>query len=160
MLSWITKPPITCVRTLGFIIALGSPFSFLLLLCSKLLLGDDATEQVEVCVTVALITVGTDPFSTLEVVVVLTQDAVVIDDDAVIDIGVDACEVGTDAAGTDDAMLPSPDDLRFSAGFDGSKNVKTISFIVIRKRFHLFMVCLIFSQSHQSNRFYIKMNSY
>lgn len=78
------------MRILGFIIALGSPFSFLLLLCSRLLLGDDATEQVEVCVTVALVTVGMVPFSTLEVVVVLTPDVVVIDDAAVVDIGMDA----------------------------------------------------------------------
>lgn len=130
MLSWITKSPITCVRILGFIIALGSPFSFLLLLCRRLLLGDEATEHVEVGVLVALLNVAMVPFST--VVVVLTQEVVVVDDAALVDIGVDACEVGTDEAGVEDALLAFSDEFRFSAGFDGSENVKKI-FLVIYK---------------------------
>lgn len=42
----MTKSPITWVKTFGFTIALGRPFSFLLLLLSKLLLGDEAALHV------------------------------------------------------------------------------------------------------------------
>lgn len=42
----MTKSPITWVKTFGFTMALGSPFSFLLLLLSKLLLGDEAALHV------------------------------------------------------------------------------------------------------------------
>lgn len=42
----MTYSSITCVKTFGFTIALGRPFSFLLLLLSKLLLGDEATLHV------------------------------------------------------------------------------------------------------------------
>lgn len=42
----MTKSPITCVKTFGFTIAFGKPFSFLLLLLSKLLLGDEAALHV------------------------------------------------------------------------------------------------------------------
>lgn len=47
----MTKSPITWVKTFGFTMALGSPFSFLLLLLSKLLLGDEAALHVVPFVT-------------------------------------------------------------------------------------------------------------
>lgn len=97
--SCMTNPSITCVRTFGLIIAFGSPFSFLFVLLSILVPGDEAVLHVVggLCVVVVVAVVVVAVLSpTVEVVVVDAAVTVVVvtsdfcckstDDSTVVDV--------------------------------------------------------------------------
>lgn len=68
----------TCVSTLGLIIALGRPFSFLMLLLRRFELGDDAV--VAVAGDDAVVVVGTVTAKDVLVGEVVLEDVVVVAD--------------------------------------------------------------------------------
>lgn len=74
----MTKSPITWVKTFGFTIALGRPFSFLLLLLSKLLLGDEAALHVIGTVVVPLVTIPLLPVPPMQLSITSATDVDVV----------------------------------------------------------------------------------
>lgn len=118
----MTKSPITWVNTFGFTIALGRPFSFLLLLLSKLLLGDEAALHVVGTVVVPLVTIL--PVPPMQLSITSATDVDVVNVELLVDVVDDAILFSSFTAVVDGVVVVSlVGRLVFNSTFDASSPI-------------------------------------